>query len=187
MAGFRAGLRLRCPVRRVRRDADGVHIASATGEETFDHVVLACHGDQALALLSDPSAAERELLGAFPYQRNEAVLHTDTSVLPRRRRAWASWNYHVPADDPDQATVTYNMNCLQGLDAPETFCVTLNDDGAVDPARVIRRMTYHHPGRHHELIDVNRTSFCGAYWGYGFHEDGVRSALAVARAFGRSL
>jgi predicted NAD/FAD-binding protein len=125
------------------------------------------------------------------------VLHTDTSVLPRRRRAWASWNYHVRADAPERATVTYDMNILQGLDAPETFCVTLNETDAIDPAKVLGTYRYHHPvfgprrataqRRHAELIRNRHTSYCGAWWGYGFHEDGVQSALRVGEAFGRGL
>ena len=121
----------------------------------------------------------------------------DPSVLPRRRRAWAAWNYHIRAEDRDAAAVTYNMNILQSLRAPRTLCVTLNDDEGIDPGAVIDRFVYEHPvytagrvaaqARHQELINVNRTSYCGAYWGYGFHEDGVNSALAVCRAFGKEL
>jgi predicted NAD/FAD-binding protein len=150
-----------------------------------------------LRLLADPSPIERDVLGAFPYQRNDVVLHTDTSVLPRHRRAWASWNYHVPAVDRDAVSVTYDMNRLQGLDAPVQFNVTLNDAGQVRPDRVLGRYVYDHPvfkpgresaqRRHFELIAINRTSFCGAYWGYGFHEDGVRSGLMVAAELDRRL
>jgi len=160
-------------------------------------VILACHADQALRLLTDASPLERELLGAFPYQRNDVLLHTDTSVLPRHRRAWASWNYHVPAADRNAVSVTYDMNRLQRLDAPVQFNVTLNDAGLVRPDRVLGRFAYDHPvfkpgreaaqRRHAELIAVNRSSFCGAYWGFGFHEDGVRSGLAVACELERRL
>ncbi|MHC4472243.1 MAG: NAD(P)/FAD-dependent oxidoreductase [Planctomycetota bacterium] len=183
-------IRLSTPVRAVRREPDGAHLVTDRhGEERYDHVIFACHSDQALRMLADPTSAEREILGAFPYQRNEAVLHTDPSVLPRKRRAWGSWNYHVPADERDRVAVTYHMNRLQSLDSKHELCVTLNDDAGIDPEKVIRRITYHHPvyttgraaarTRRGELIDANRTSFCGAYWGYGFHEDGVRSALEV--------
>ncbi len=200
VAPFRGRVRLNTPVRRIRRDAGGVWVEPAGGRpERFDHVVIACHSDQALALLADPSEREREILGAIPYQRNEAVLHTDAGLLPRSRRAWAAWNYHVPpgaqADAPPQ--VTYNLNILQGLDAPRPFCVTLNRPGAIDPARVLGRFTYHHPvftaagiaaqARRAEISGVGRTHYCGAYWGYGFHEDGVNSALAVCAHFGRRL
>lgn len=187
------------PVLGVRRAATAVHLsfAGGAGDEVFDHVVLACHADQALSLLRDPAVIETELLSAFPYQRNQAVLHTDIRALPRCRRAWASWNYRVRQAPATSGTVTYNMNRLQSLDTEEVYCVTLNGDDEIDPARVLRRMTYDHPiytsrrreaqGRHLELVASRRTSFCGAYWGYGFHEDGVRSALAVAAAFGKEL
>jgi predicted NAD/FAD-binding protein len=184
-------LRVNCPVVRVERSLDRVIVMDRQGERaSFDHVVLACHADQALGVLADATPIEREILGAFPYQRNAVVLHTDTSVLPKNRRAWASWNYHVPAAGDAAVSVTYDMNRLQGLDAPVRFHVTLNDSGRVRPDRVLGRFEYHHPvftpgresaqRRHAELIGANRTSFCGAYWGYGFHEDGVCSGLAVS-------
>lgn len=191
--GFADRIRLNCPVDSVRRDFDGVTIRTGShGEERFDHVIFACHADQALRLLQDPSDTERDLLTSFPYQPNDAVLHTDTSLLPKRRLAWAAWNYHVREDRPDHACVTYNMNILQGLDTKETYCVTLNETDQIDPARILRTFRYAHPvythqrkdaqARHQDVIDTNRTSFCGAYWGYGFHEDGVNSALAVTDA-----
>lgn len=192
--GFRERIRVACPVSRIERRGDGVRVSSAAGSERFDAVIIATHSDQALRLLADPSPAERAILGAMPYQRNEAILHHDARLLPRRRRAWAAWNYHLLAGSPGAATVTYNMNLLQGLESPEPFCVTLNHGAAVDPARVIARMTYHHPvcsrasvaaqRRWGEISGVNRTFYCGAYWGYGFHEDGARSGLAVARQLG---
>jgi len=195
---FDGNLLLNRPVRSVQRLFDRVVIADGAGDRaTFDHVILACHADQALRLLTDASPLERELLGAFPYQRNDVLLHTDTSVLPRHRRAWASWNYHVPAADRNAVSVTYDMNRLQRLDAPVQFNVTLNDAGLVRPDRVLGRFAYDHPvfkpgreaaqRRHAELIAVNRSSFCGAYWGFGFHEDGVRSGLAVACELERRL
>ncbi len=193
---FRHRIRTRCAVRSIRRYDDHVKLIGATGSvERFDEVVLACHADQALRLLEDPSRDEERILSSFPYQRNEVALHTDTSVLPRDRRAWASWNYHIRTDRPRSATVTYDMNLLQGLVAPNEFCVTLNDTEGIDPAKILRRISYDHPTfdhrqsaaqkRHAELIRNRRTSYCGAYWGYGFHEDGVRSATAVTEAFGR--
>ncbi|MHC4217606.1 MAG: NAD(P)/FAD-dependent oxidoreductase [Planctomycetota bacterium] len=195
---FRDRIRLSTPVRSVRRLPDRVEVETAArGCTHFDHVIFACHSDQALRLLGDASILEHDVLGAFPYQRNDAVLHTDASVLPRRRRAWAAWNYHIRAEDRDAVAVTYNMNILQTLRSRHTFCVTLNDDEGIDPGAVVDRFVYEHPvftagrveaqARHEELIDVNRTSYCGAYWGYGFHEDGVNSALAVCRAFGKEL
>ena len=188
VAPFRDRIRLNAPVRQVRRLPDSVIVNG----ERFDHVFFACHADQALAALADPSALEREVLGAMPYQENEAVLHTDVSLLPRAKRAWAAWNYHVPAEPAARVAITYNMNILQTLDAPETFCVTLNHTADIDPRRVLKRMTYHHPlytragvtaqQRQREL-NGGRTWFCGAYWRYGFHEDGVVSALAALEHF----
>lgn len=195
---FRDRLRLGCGVRAIARRPGGVRLTTADGrEELYDAVVLAAHSDEALRLLADPSDAERAVLGAIPYQRNDTVLHHDARLLPRRRRAWAAWNYHVLPAAPAAAAVTYNMNILQGLDAPEPFCVTLNRSAAIDPAKVLERFVYHHPvytpasvaaqRRWGEISGVNRTYYCGAYWGYGFHEDGVQSGLAVARQFGVAL
>ncbi|MEF8793090.1 NAD(P)/FAD-dependent oxidoreductase [Thiohalorhabdus sp.] len=194
LARFPGGLRLGTPIRRVHRSEQEVVVARQDGgSECFDEVVLACHADQALGLLDRPTETEQKVLGAFPYEANEAVLHTDTSVLPRAQRTWAAWNYRRPAVGEDGVSVTYNMNILQGLAAREVYCVTLNEGGEVTSDRIIARMTYHHPlftseraraqARHPDLLRAHRTSFCGAYWGYGFHEDGVRSALAVADAF----
>jgi len=197
-AGFRDRIRLRCPVRSVRRRADGVEVRPAEGQaETYDHVVIATHSDQALAMLADPTPAEGEVLGAIGYQENLTELHTDTSLLPRRRKVWASWNYHIPAEPQGRVAVTYDMNILQGLDAPVEFCVTLNRPGDIAPEKRLRSMVYAHPvftpaavaaqQRHGEISGVNRTHYCGAYWGNGFHEDGVNSALAACRFFGRGL
>jgi predicted NAD/FAD-binding protein len=192
---WRERLRLSTPVTGVCRHPDHVTVSSRGYEpERFDAVVIATHSDQALALLGDPSERERELLGAIPYQRNEAVLHTDRSLLPRRRRAWASWNYHLEEGVAGRCTVTYHMNRLQSLRADREFCVTLNRTAAIDPDQIIRTMQYEHPvympegvaaqSRHHEISGCNRTHYCGAYWGWGFHEDGVRSALRVVRELG---
>jgi uncharacterized protein len=185
-------MHLNCPIVRVHRWEDDVEVTPRNGEPLrFDQVVFACHSDQALRMLADPTPVERELLGAFPYERNTAVLHTDVSVLPRRRRAWASWNYRLPPEPSSRATVTYCMNILQRLESRHVFNVTLNSDDRIDPAKVLGRFVYEHPvfttaraaaqARHGEVIGRNRTSFCGAYWRNGFHEDGVVSALAVCR------
>jgi predicted NAD/FAD-binding protein len=185
---FADRLRLSCPVARIERFDDRVEVTPVEGEaEAFDEVVLAVHSDQALRMLGDASAAEREILGAIPYQANEAVLHTDKALLPRRRRAWSSWNYHLLAEPPGRTTVTYHMNRLQSLRASDEYCVTLNRTDAIAPERVIRTISYSHPvfntrsttaqKRHHEISGVRRTHYCGAYWGWGFHEDGVVSAL----------
>lgn len=197
--GFRDRIRLNSPVRNVTRGADSVLVVAGPSNSEaakFDHVIFACHSDQALSILGEAATpTERELLGEFPYQENIAVLHTDRSVLPRREKAWASWNYQIGTDGPRQAaTVTYNMNILQRLQTQNTFNVTLNSEDLIDPSRIIDRFVYHHPvystrrraaqQRHGELIDQNRTSFCGAYWRNGFHEDGVVSAIAVCQRLG---
>jgi uncharacterized protein len=186
---WRTRLRLATPVQRVRRDAAGVAIEVPGSVERFDAMVLATHSDQALALLADPTPQEREVLGAIRYQPNEAVLHTDVTMLPKRRRAWASWNYHLRSDSEGPPTVTYHMNRLQSIDADLELCVTLNRTAEIDPAQIIRRFDYAHPvfstaavaaqARHAEISNRLRTHYCGAYWGWGFHEDGVQSALRV--------
>ena len=154
--------------------------------------MFACHSDQALRILGDQATvAEREVLSAFPYERNVAVLHTDETLLPKRKAAWASWNYRLTGEPDAPASVTYNMNILQGLSSKDTFCVTLNNE-SIAPDRVLRRIEYDHPvfttarasaqNRHDEFLTANRTSFCGAYWRNGFHEDGVVSAMRVVEA-----
>ncbi len=199
---FRSRIRLRCPVRSIKRWAGHVEVTAQqvngpTESHRFDRLIMATHSDQALALLADPSDEERTVLGAIRYQENEAVLHTDRSLLPKRRLAWASWNYHLSDKPTNRVAVTYHMNTLQSLRAPCEFCVTLNRTEAIDPAAIIKRITYHHPvytretvaaqRRHEEINGVNRTYYCGAYWSYGFHEDGVNSALAVCKHFGKGL
>ncbi len=182
--------RLRCPVLAIRRHVQSVEVTSAAGIEQFDHVVMACHSDQALRLLADPSEPEREILGAIRYQPNDTVLHTDASVLPRHPKAWAAWNVHIPRLAGSGCTVSYCMNILQGLVSREPFVVTLNRTDEIDPSRILRRMLYHHPvydaaavaaqKRKHEIQGRRGTWFAGAYWGWGFHEDGLRSAVEVA-------
>lgn len=193
-AAFSDRIRLNTPVEWIERRPRGVSIKARHAEPVaYDAVFLACHSDQALALLAEPSQAEREVLSAIPYQRNEAVLHTDTRLLPRSRRAWAAWNYHVLPENDGPVALTYNMNILQGLAAPEPFLVTLNRTDAVDPAKIVKRMVYHHPlftpaavaaqARHAEINLGRRTFYCGAYWRNGFHEDGVVSALQTLDHF----
>jgi uncharacterized protein len=193
-----ARIRLGTPVADVIRGDDHVLVRPRGGEpERFDEVVLATHSDQALALLSDATEREHEVLGAIPYQPNEAVLHTDVRMLPRRRRAWASWNYHLTDPPGAQTTVTYHMNRLQSLRAEQELCVTLNRTAEIDPRHMIRKIAYAHPvytaagvgaqRRFEEISARNRTHYCGAYWGWGFHEDGVVSALRVAEHFGARL
>jgi predicted NAD/FAD-binding protein len=191
---FRHRIRLCTPVQRVLRQPHRVEVQPCGGPgELFDHVIFACHSDQALRILADDAThLEREILSAFPYERNVATLHTDTSLLPKTRRAWASWNFRLHGDELRPASVTYNMNILQGIRSRHTFCVTLNDESSIAPERILRRFEYQHPvftterqsaqARHAEILTANHTSFCGAYWRNGFHEDGVVSALAVVNA-----
>ncbi|HYM86301.1 MAG TPA: FAD-dependent oxidoreductase, partial [Pseudoxanthomonas sp.] len=186
--------RIGTPVVSIRRTPEGVSVSTKAGNESFDEVVVACHADDALSLLADATPQEREILGAISYRDNEAILHTDIRVLPKRRSAWAAWNAHVPARDTAPCSVSYWMNALQSLDAPEQFIVTLNRRAAIDPVRVLRRMHYRHPqqdhasvaaqARKHEIQGVGHTWFAGAGWGFGFHEDGLRSGVEVARALG---
>ncbi|MFE3717277.1 NAD(P)/FAD-dependent oxidoreductase [Streptomyces cyaneofuscatus] len=184
------------PVRAVTRHADGVELTTEDGTTTpYDAVVIATHPDQALRLLADPTDAERETLGAFTYSRNPTLLHTDTTLLPRSRGARASWNYLMPscAADADRVTVSYDMNRLQRLDAPETFVVTLNGSDRVDPGSVRARMVYEHPVYTPESVSAQArlpglsgpvTAYAGAYHGWGFHEDGCRSGAEAAAALG---
>ncbi|MBS0457199.1 MAG: FAD-dependent oxidoreductase [Proteobacteria bacterium] len=184
--------RLNTPVLRITRDDDAVRIASKHGEERFDQVILACHSDQALRLLADPSEMETRLLGAMRYQENEAVLHTDARLLPRKKRAWGAWNAYVAPQASDQCTLSYCMNILQKLDSPEPLIVTLNRTAEIDPAKILARKSLHHPvydrqsiDAQHQRVKINgqrRTWFSGAYWRYGFHEDGLRTAVSVAKA-----
>jgi len=184
-------VRLNCPVHAVTRQAGGVVVTSCDGQPHYDEVIFACHSDQALKLLADPTPAERQVLGAIPYQHNDVVLHTDARLLPRRRKAWAAWNAYVPADPSAPCSVSYCMNLLQGLSSRLPFIVTLNRSEAIDPAHVLARMRYHHPvytlesvaaqTRRDEISGPHRCWYAGAYWGWGFHEDGVASALDVVR------
>jgi predicted NAD/FAD-binding protein len=194
---FKQHIRLNCAVSRVERDGDGVTVHSAAGAERFDKVIFACHSDQALALLAAPTRVEQEILGALPYADNDVVLHTDTRLLPQRPLAWASWNYRLGGPASQSAAVTYDMNILQGIQSDTTFCVSLNQTAAIDPGKILARYTYAHPqyslagmaaqARWEELLGAHHSYFCGAYWANGFHEDGVVSALRVAREFGEAL
>lgn len=197
-APFVGRIRLNTPVQTVKRFEDRAEVTTRGGEpESFDAVIIAAHSDQALRMLADPSVAEREILGAMPYQKNDTVLHTDDRVLPKSKRAWAAWNYHVPKQKRQAVAVTYDMNILQGLRSPHTYCVSLNYSDAIAQDQVLKNLEYHHPvfnrqttraqKRHREINGVNRTYYCGAYWRYGFHEDGVMSGLRVASKFGKRL
>jgi predicted NAD/FAD-binding protein len=193
-APFRERIRLSTPVTQVRRLPHAVGVRSGLGAEEFhDAVVFACHADTALALLADPSSAEREVLAAFPYQANDAILHTDARLLPRAPRARAAWNYHLRRSDTPGCAITYDMNVLQSLRTRRRYLVSLNLADRIDPATVLARFRYEHPvytpagvaaqRRHAEISGVRRTFYCGAYWRYGFHEDGVVSGLAALGQF----
>ncbi len=188
---FKYKIKLNTPIASVNRLIDSVKIKPKNGDEMrFDYVFFACHSDQALALLGDNATAqEREILGAIPYQENSIYLHHDASLLPKRKIAWAAWNYHVTEQPSNKVKVTYNMNILQNLTSPEPILVTLNYTDLINPAKVIKRLKYTHPlytiagaaaqARHAEISGHNRTGYAGAYWRNGFHEDGVASALAA--------
>jgi len=194
VAPFRHRIQLDRPVEWVRRLPTQVQVCPRGGEaQNFDRVFFACHSDQALAMLQDASPAEREVLGAIRYQDNEVVLHTDATLLPKRRLAWAAWNCHLPREAAEQVCVTYNMTILQGQRTRAPLCVTLNRSEAIDPTKVLRRVSYAHPvfnvaavaaqARQRELNGAQGTYFCGAYWRNGFHEDGVWSALQALQHF----
>jgi predicted NAD/FAD-binding protein len=195
---FSQHIRLNCPVVAVARNAGGVRVVSQShGEEQFDQVVFATHSDQALALLESPTDPEREVLEALPYQLNDVILHTDEAMLPRLKSTWSSWNYLLDAYQQDRAVLSYNMNILQHIEAPVTFCVTLNKTEAIDPDKILGRYQYSHPvfstesfAAQHRLREINGSGgvwFCGAWCRNGFHEDGVASALAVTEKLGLEL
>jgi len=197
---FSGNVRLNSQIKHVRREATGVRLVMANGiHETFDKVVLATHADQSLKLLADPSPTEAELLGAWRYSKNQTVLHTDTAVLPPLKNAWASWNYRRDRGLSPQApaSLTYDMNRLQGLSTKQRYLVTLNPARPIRPDAVVREMVYHHPvytieaiksqDRLHLLNTSGQTFFCGSYFGYGFHEDAVRSAVEVGHRLGVEL
>lgn len=196
LSRWNVALRLSTPVRSLHRDEAGVRVQTDVGDERFDEVVIACHSDQALRLLGDADQHECDILGAIAYQLNDVVLHTDASVLPRDRKAWAAWNAHIPAAPGAECTVSYCMNLLQSMDSAEPLIVTLNRSHDIDPSRMLRRMRYHHPvytqgsvaaqARRDEIQGKRRTWYVGAYWGWGFHEDGIRSAVEMVQAMGLS-
>ncbi len=191
---FSDRIQLNQPVNQVIRHNNSVDVMTKDNvRHEFDEVILCCHSDQALHLMNNADDREIELLEQFHYQQNEAVLHTDINLLPNNNSAWASWNYRIPSGQRDHVSVTYNMNMLQSIDSENTYCVSLNQTRQIDKNKIIKRIVYHHPqfspGRssaqsnHHELIRRDRVSYCGAYWGYGFHEDGAASAIRVCDAY----
>ncbi|EGU32246.1 amine oxidase flavin-containing [Vibrio ichthyoenteri ATCC 700023] len=192
---FADRIRLSAPIQSVWRDVNGVHLMVNGTVESYDQVIFACHSDQALGLLGDATAQEQEVLSALAYQNNQVILHTDTSLLPQRKAAWAAWNYRLTGDEQEQKTqptLTYNMNILQQIECEETFCVSLNSEMHIDPSKILRTFNYSHPVFNHDSMRAQAQRdtingcvnawFCGAYWYNGFHEDGVRSALDVVKA-----
>ena len=195
---FQHRIRLKTPVEWVKRFENYVLIKPYGSEpERYDNVFFACHSDQAIKILDDPTRDELNILGTIPYQRNEAILHTDSSVLPKTRLAWAAWNYHILKENKDRVALTYNMNILQNIKSKHTFCVTLNNSDAIDPSKVIKRIEYDHPvftlkgmaaqSQQERINGPRNTYFCGAYWRNGFHEDGVVSALNAIEHFKRTV
>lgn len=192
---FAGNIHLNSDIKTITRENNAVQLHFADGNvQTFDEVVIACHSDQALSLLGDVTSHEQNILGAIPYSENSVVLHTDINLLPKRTKAWASWNYQLNGNRAKPASVTYNMNILQGLKSKDTFCVTLNQREDIEQSKILREFTYHHPVFSSESIKAQQqrliicgqqhTHFAGAYWYSGFHEDGVRSAVDVAKRFG---
>ena len=197
---FKGKIRLSTPVKNVKRGIDSITVkfgSNGLEKENFDSIIFACHSNQSLAMLDSPSKQEEEVLGAIKYQKNDALLHFDDSILPKRKNAWSSWNYLLDEDPNRAVALTYNMNILQSLKSDRTFCVSLNSGDLIDQSKVIKHLNYEHPlftlssinaqGRKHEVSGKNNTYYCGAYWRNGFHEDGVISALDVCKDFGQSL
>jgi len=199
-AGFEKQIKLSTPVKKIIRHKDEVEIffgKSGEYSNKFDKVIIATHSDQALQMLEKPSAKEKEILGSLPYQENEALLHTDESILPRNKQTWSSWNYLLNEDKKAPVTLTYSMNILQSLTARTHFLVTLNSSENIDPNKILKKLIYQHPlftvegvrlqKEKHLINGKNNTFYCGAYWGNGFHEDGIVSALDVCKFFGKVL
>ena len=195
---FKNNIRINSPVDKIIRKNEGIEVVfNKQQKELYDRVIIGTHSDQALKMIENPSHEEREILSAIPYQTNVAHMHWDCSVLPKQKNAWASWNYFKPNKLKDETTVTYYMNMLQSLNIPRNICVSLNMEEHIDPKKIYKKIIYQHPvftseailaqKRHKEIDGVDKIHFCGAYWGSGFHEDGVISALSVCKSFGRSL
>ena len=196
--GYKDRVKLSTPVKKVRRNDNGVDVffGEKGSSEKFDKVIFATHSDQALRLLEEPSQEEIDILGALPYQKNEAILHTDSGILPKKKITWSSWNF-LNVNKSSPVSLTYNMNILQSLETKIDFLVTLNGSGAIDPKKIIKKILYHHPlftidgieaqKKKHQISGVNNTFYCGAYWGNGFHEDGVNSAIDVSNSLNKAV
>lgn len=201
IASFQDKIKLSCGVTNVKKVGDTWQVTDTSGAQAiFDHVIFACHSDQALAMLDTPTDAQQAVLGAIGFAENDVVMHKDTNQLPKRKLAWASWNYRLKDDAGEEerpASVTYDMNILQRLDAPNTYCVTLNNTDEIDTSALLGSYQYAHPQfsevmvnaqqRRSQICGLDNLHFCGAYWYNGFHEDGVHSALDVCERFGVNL
>ena len=193
---FNGTIHLNTTINELKRESNKVYIKINNDTKIFDAVVLATHSDQSLSIIKDLSDNEKNVLGKIKYQKNTALIHTDTSILPKRKKAWSSWNYLLDKND-NKVILTYNMNILQSLKSKKTYCVTLNNTDMINDNKIIKKITYHHPlftkesvyaqSQKNLICGVNNTYFCGAYWGNGFHEDGVNSALDVCKKFGIDL
>jgi uncharacterized protein len=196
-SSIKKDIKLNCPVTTVKRNKDSVEIVHSDGTEKFDYIFFACHSNEALKLISDPSPREKEILSSIPYSKNEVTLHTDESIMPKNKLTWAAWNYNIDTTDDMPIALTYNMNILQNLKTEETILVTLNDNGNINPKKVLKKITYEHPlfslksveaQKNYGIISgVNRTGFAGAYWGNGFHEDGINSAYNAIKYFKEAI
>ena len=192
-ASIKKNIRLNCPVKAVKRNKDSVEVKSSDGTEIFDYIFFACHSDEALKLISDLSTQEKEVLSSIPYSKNEVTLHTDESIMPNNKLTWAAWNYNIDSTNDMPIALTYNMNILQNLKTQQTILVTLNDNGNINPEKVLKKINYDHPlfslksveaQKNYGIISgVNRTGYAGAYWGNGFHEDGISSAYKAIKFF----
>lgn len=192
-ASIKKNIRLNCPVKAVKRNKDSVEVKSSDGTEIFDYIFFACHSDEALKLIIDPSAQEKKVLSSIPYSKNEVTLHTDESIMPNNKLTWAAWNYNIDSTNDMPIALTYNMNILQNLKTQQTILVTLNDNGNINPEKVLKKINYDHPlfslksveaQKNYGIISgVNRTGYAGAYWGNGFHEDGISSAYNAIKFF----
>ncbi len=194
---FEKNIRLNTEISMIERNDRGIKINYKDGQEEFDSVVIGTHSDQALKLIKNPTSDELNVLSAIKYQKNIALIHTDESILPKRKLAWSSWNYLMNKGKEELVTLTYNMNILQSLKSNKTYCVTINNTQDLNSDKIIKEIVYHHPlftkesvqaqNKKSSICGQNNTYYCGAYWGYGFHEDGVNSALDVCKKFGLSL
>ena len=192
---FDERIRINSKVHSIKRDKNTIYLKTDHNEkEEFNAVILACHSDQALKILEDSTNQEKEILANIPYQLNQAILHTDTSVLPKNKKMWSSWNSYIPKEQNSNVSLTYNMNILQSIKSKNTFCVSINMENNINPSKIIKKINYSHPtfnkksvfaqSQKNKISGIKNTYFAGAYWRYGFHEDGVLSALDVCKNFG---